>query len=665
MRNYLGDLKTPFNKHDLIRSLTSMIMKKEIRTRLFELVDEDDSRLLTAVSLLKYPTISELFCFTRKIYSFLELYNRVENLQQRLLLCIEYPEKSGRKDEKVIRLNPLFEEELKSKYLGSSLIFPSIEVKEGRPAQPWYNEQLLSGFISFLSANRNMLKNNGNARKKAENKFSEVFASVEKNVPENIQLPDLLIHSLRILKFAEASSSAVNIHTDAILNFGSSEYKSRMLKIASTVVTFLLKEEDADRTPSIDSIYMLLSNLLLSFYCGTVISREDLTSVLYLIKRNLLAGYPEIGLVTGDSVIEALCLTGYLSETETLLTFNFDPDYVQAAGEKLRIQSNSEISAPAGFAIAEEITAAICSEIRNYDITRTYSIEKRSFAAALEAGFDLEEIISGLEKNSTGSIPQNILFSFGAWEKEYRSIGLNYGVVMTVSPDRLPLIKHAPQLKEFFLASPAPGVFILDPEKENEWRRAFADAGFDILPEIKTGDDAVTTPILGPKSAGEFSKNTVETGLIDFFSGYSIQNPSKLLDELTDKINRLPMTPEKRNKLNARSQKKLILSDSQLKASDRPEEKGEAGGLDHRAKIRLTERALELENLLEVTTVVDLELEKRLVKPLKLTKAENALEGKPPVYTVEGIELPDEKEIHIPITRISYLKMLKSSLYTP
>jgi hypothetical protein len=668
MRNYLGDLKTPFNKHDLMRSLTSMIMKKEIRTRIFDLIDDEDAKLLTSVSLLQSPTISELFEFTKNFFSFLELYNRVENLQQRLLLCIEYPEKSSEKDEKVIKLNPLFELELKENILNSSLVFPSSNRADSGSRQPWYNEQLLSGFISFLSANKNLLKESGNARKKAETKFSDVFSSVSNNLPENIQLTQLLIHTITSLGFAEVSELSLIINYDAIKTFENFDYKARMLKIAVAAVLYRLQDYEPEKLPTAEAVYGILASLVLSFSPGTTISREDFSLVLYLIKRHLKQAHPDVSLISGRAVIETLCLIGYLTETEDSMMFNFDPDKVPEDREKLRIQSNSEISAPAGFPLAKEITAALCSEISSYDITRTYSIEKKSFASALESGLSLYEIISTLEESSSGSIPQNILFSFKAWEKEFRSISLNYGIVMTVSADRLPLIKHAPSLKEFFLAAPAPGVFILDPKRENEWRRAFAEAGFDILPGI-VSDEYQATPQaeVALQSFQRQQKTAAEPALIEFYGKRTDDKRTAvaIMEELTGRINKLPISAEKKNKLTARSQKKLILTDSQLKASDRPEERGEAGGLDHRAKIRLTERALELENLLEVTTAKDLDLEKRLIKPLKLVKADNIPEGKPPVFIINGIELPEEIEVQIPITRISYLKMLKSSLYTP
>ena len=39
MRNYLGDISTPFNKHALIERLVRFLKRKEIRSRIVALLD--------------------------------------------------------------------------------------------------------------------------------------------------------------------------------------------------------------------------------------------------------------------------------------------------------------------------------------------------------------------------------------------------------------------------------------------------------------------------------------------------------------------------------------------------------------------------------------------------------------------------------------------------
>mgnify|MGYP005851577439 CR=1 FL=1 len=656
VRNYLGDLKTPFNKHDLVRSLYRMLSRKEIRERILDLIDPEDNRLLTAAALLKTTTIEELFSFTRQFYTFLELHNRIENLQHRLLICIDYPEKT-------ISLSPLFEEELCEKILDSSLMFPVISSGDGPAPHPWLSEQLLSAFISFLS-------NNGSSKKKIETRFIETFSSVTDS--ENAKsLSELLGAVLKNLKFTSTSGQSLSLNLKNIEQFGSLEPNQRILLIAAAAAVFFAhpeKEPGKKQAEYTDICYYLLFALFSSLEKGTGLSETDLHRMLGLITRNLQIEHPDIYIISHSPILEMLCYTGFLSKADNNYFSNFSlnsSEKHQAKGQhgKLRVQSNMEITAPPDFPLSEEITAALCSEISVYDITRTYTITKPAFASARGHGLSFDKIIEGLENSSSGKIPQNILFSFQAWEKEYSSISLNYGVVMTVAPERLPLIEHSPVLQEFLLVSPAPGVFLLDPTKENLWRRAFSDAGFDILPQINIPEGSSPSEKSG--SQAFYNWTLTEKRTICNYSGSDTGRAAEIIKRLTGDIEKLGMTKENKAKLTARTQKKLVLEKAQLAVSNRPEEKGEAGGLDHRAKIRLAERAVELDNLLEITIAKDFEMEKQLIKPLRIVKKDDTPPGKPAVMVIEGIELPDEKEIRTAIYKISHMRMLKSSLFTP
>ena len=647
MRNYLGDLKTPFNKHDLIRSLITIISGNEVRDRIFRMIDQDDSRLLTAVGLLDAAPIEELYDFTKQYYSFLELHNRVANLQERLLLCVEYPDR-GSRGRKMIRLNPVFEDELVNGYLDTSAVFPSLSTGT-TASRPWLSEQLISAFISFAVCNRGIFSENGNSRRKAESRFSSVFSNLAAGEP--VETIDYLKRVCTVLGFFRRSGG-FSINTDRIAAFGRLSPEDRSIMTASAAVSVFSGPDTMEFSTS----SVIISHLFRSIPSGTRIHENDLESFFYLIRRNAARSSSDAASFTGKLLTDALCRSGHLVKDDgfRIIRHGGYPE----SGEKLRVQSNFEISAPAGFPLSREIHAACCSEIKTFDITRTYEITKQSFAAALDSGLDTAFITEALSESSAGGIPQNIKFSINAWTKEYQSISLNYGIVMTVSPDRLPLIEHNPELKDYFTAVPAPGVFILDSARENEWRKAFADAGFEMLPAVPAESGTVGVRSTTP----EFR---VYGNAVELWDNRFKDDSAAIIEELTERIGRLSIPAEQKQKLEARTRKKLILTDSQLTVSNKPEERGEAGGLDHRAKIRLTERALELENLLEVTTARDLELEKRLIKPLKLVKSEAASPDKPPVYRIEGIELPEETEFSIPVTRVSYLRMLKSSLFTP
>lgn len=655
MRNYLGDLKTPFNKHDLVRSLTTVISNKNIRNRIFSFIDFDDSRLLTAVALLEAADIDELYEFTKRYYSFLELHNRIANLQERLLVCVDYPVQNTHQGKKLITLNPIFEEELKSTYLNTSAIFSSMSI-DREASRPWLNEQLIAAFLSFTSANKNFLKTGGISRKKAETRFAEIFLALS-NTSETSPV-NFLVKVIITLGFISENETGLRINTEKIIEFGNFPPQQRNIILSAAAVSAY-----SNGRWILNTAVRIMSLLFNSLNTGSRLHENELKSFIFLMKRNVKISNPEPGELTVDLLTDALSYCGFLVKDDDFRIINFPPD--TETEEKLRIQSNFEISAPAGFPLAEEILAALCCEIRSYDIIRTYELTKQSFSSAMDSGLKADNIISSMKNSSTGSIPQNILFSMSAWEKEYNSILLNYGIVMTVSNERLPLIEHSPKLKQFFTASPAPGVFILDPAREDEWRKAFAEAGFDMLPRTASIlKNSTLTETEQPVSIS-FDMNLDQKDIVQTFNSNFTPGTDKLIDEINGKIRKLSISAENKQKLEARALKKLILADSQLIISNKPEERGEAGGIDHRAKIRLVERALELDNLLEVTTAKDLDLEKRLIKPFKLIKTDTGNPAKPPVFLIEGIELPEETELQIPITRISYLRMLKSSLFTP
>ena len=664
MRVYLGELKTPFNKHDLVRSLTSMMMGTDVQQRLFSMIDDDDRRLLSSVRLLGRSTLSELHSFTGRFYSFLELHNRIENLQQRLLLCVDHDEKHS-----FVQLNPMFEERLVKDFIDPSLAFPTLNEKEETSGAPWLTQQLLSAFISFLLNNDQIYNTNKARRRKAQRKFDEIFSAFSGKLPADTNFSTLLFKLTLHLGLITETSTGYSLKIKAAEELGKLSADERLLKINAAAACILTKKgfSQADA----DGLYLILKALFASFSRHSRIGAGDLEAAVFLLKHSSprTAASP-----VSENLINALCSLGLLYNDGGELGFlyeygNGDSGRTPAdGGDEIRIQSNFEIIAPPDLPIEKEIYIAACSEITGCDLTRNYIMTKRSLAAALDLGITLDELKPKLTGISRGGIPQNVLFSMNAWSKEHGSISLNYGIVMTIDSSRLPLIEHSPGLKRWFTANPAPGVFILNPDEEAEWRKDFADAGFDILPPVKNAaSEASLRHPAGRKTvfpAADRELNPLEIG------GNRSEKAAAYADDsvfagFDEKIEKLKISEPVRESLKAMNRKKLIVADSQLKSPSHPGEKGEAGGLDHQAKIRLAERAIELENLLEITTAVDLELERTLVKPFRLLKTPAVAEGRPPVYRIEGVELPDEKEYLISISRISRMKMLKSSLYTP
>lgn len=134
VRNYIGPVKTPFDKRDLVGKLEAFLRRPETRDSIFSLLDQLDCKILST-SLLVGPvpdqSLKELFLGEIPLF---ELGVRISNLLDRLLL-FRY-QVGGRR---YVAVNPLFENELTGKILKPAALFgnggtdPS-KLKEALPA---------------------------------------------------------------------------------------------------------------------------------------------------------------------------------------------------------------------------------------------------------------------------------------------------------------------------------------------------------------------------------------------------------------------------------------------------------------------------------------------------------------------------------------------------
>ncbi|HUX22896.1 MAG TPA: hypothetical protein VMW69_16790, partial [Spirochaetia bacterium] len=170
MRNYLGELKTPFNKHSLIEELSSFLRSRETQARILRHIDETDSRLLTSVQILEQPSVERLFTFFEGSMTYLELHYLLLNLQERLLVFIGNESHSQR-----LFLNPLLSALLRREVIDPDLLFPSRAVGPLKTQLPWPSESLLLSLFSYLSSMPDLLKSDGDLKKRALEEIVGIF----------------------------------------------------------------------------------------------------------------------------------------------------------------------------------------------------------------------------------------------------------------------------------------------------------------------------------------------------------------------------------------------------------------------------------------------------------------------------------------------------------
>ena len=138
VRNYIGPIKTPYDKRDLVAGLEAFLRRAETKDSLLALLDPLDVRILGSSLILgsvPEQVLKDLFFGELPLF---ELGVRISNLLDRLLL-FRY-QSGGRR---LVAVNPLLEEELRARALDPELFFssgsgsgrsvPSGDAKDGSP----------------------------------------------------------------------------------------------------------------------------------------------------------------------------------------------------------------------------------------------------------------------------------------------------------------------------------------------------------------------------------------------------------------------------------------------------------------------------------------------------------------------------------------------------
>ena len=155
MRTYLGDVKTPFNKHSLIKRLGALFRSEDVGDRMISLIDSRDAQTLSAIALLDEPTAPRLFQLFEGDIEFLKLHYHIMNLEERMLVYRD------EEDERRIRFNPILKHTIEREVLDPALIFRITKATAKPSHLDWPSDSRLLGLVSYLSSAHSLFKSDG------------------------------------------------------------------------------------------------------------------------------------------------------------------------------------------------------------------------------------------------------------------------------------------------------------------------------------------------------------------------------------------------------------------------------------------------------------------------------------------------------------------------
>ena len=601
IRNYLGEVKTPYNKHDLIENLRRFLKSAEVADRIRALVSDQDAAVLSAVRLLGSPTEADLERVLGTEFG--PVQERLINLQDRLLLLRD--KKSGH-----YGLNPELAEELAGPSTRLELLFPSEPVVgsggDGAAASV-LEDQIFFSVLSFCGLSGKVLRTDGAPTRRFLAEVEERFPLLALG-PEPEARLSLIPESATRLGLGSLDAGRISLSLQSLEEFAKLDGARRRMLIAAGMLSveddvpveeaFVVVRAVVEHFPSDRSYPTASAARFLSTVSGMEV--DDVT-VLALLR---------IGLFREDG--EGLALSpppaGAAESPEPadeggghgLTPAGREKAAAGAAGAAaadVLVQANYEVLVSGSLYGQDALDLALICEPLRLDVSARYEITERSVmtAAALGVG----DIPQRLERITQGRTPQNIQFSVEQWLDRRHGVCVYRGIILVIDEEYRYLVEHGDDVAELIRARPADGVYLVRDEDALAVlldRAGLPESAAGILVSQRESTTGWDSEPAFRQLTGWRSRGAVRSGFASpeqparrrVDSG---QNGGELVESFRQSIDESELDAASREEALLRVEQKLILTPEQLRYSIGRSRNNEARGVDLVAKVRLFEQA--------------------------------------------------------------------------
>jgi hypothetical protein len=695
VRNYIGPIKTPYDKRDLVLRLEAFLRRAETRETILALLDSLDVRILGSSFLLgSVPehALKDLFAGELPLF---ELGVRISNLLDRLLL-FRY-QAGGRR---LIAVNPLLEEELRSRVLDPGLFFCGTKVGESAPssvpspssvppAAAAVDARSAIALFSFLFHSPISTRKGGGLTKRAAERAAALLPELAAAPGDRLGVLARSLSASGVLSLREGEERipdrgrfarllatwgedlpyylAASIATADATQVAASSVPQASVPQASVP----LESRSADGAA--DALALVLANALEALPPGFVLPRAALARWLRIVAR--LAG------LAGDPApaLEPLEELGILAASGGGLVPAFSPPATPAAGDKrgtLVAEGSHALHLMPEANLDERLFVSCIARPIAVGKVWSFAVERDTVRRAFSAGLSAVTIAARLESMSGSGLPQSFAFSLRAWEEEYRSLRLYRGFVIAADDRQRLAIERSASLGRLIADRLAPGVYFLSASSPEEAVAALAAAGLEappiteaVNPRVNRQGGHLSTPrrLESEVSASEDEPSPARRRMesLAHLVGPGGFASSSLGTELEDRLASLraalalsARSEDERRELADRIERRLVLTERQITQSDPRTERLEAGGLDYLGKVRVVERALrEPGDRLEILYRLPGEEPVRaLLRPVRLDKNEKGL-------VLEAEDLGTGGPARVPLGAVSTVRRVRASLF--
>ena len=610
---YLGEVKTPYNKQNLIEQLSSFIRKEENQNLIFNLLSENDILILNAIYFIQNCSQEKLSTFFSGTFSFAFLYETLINLEERLLI---YKKIDSDNKTHCYKINPIIEKKLLS-VLKLSALLPNPQVEDFQTKINNKNNfqitpLLLGAVYSLVNSNPDLCKIDGTFKKKIQNNFSNIFSSISDssfiiqiiNACKNLSLFTQTENSLEINKSKWNSFSKLSFREQYIyltISNNSKLTQSDLQKKAILLCAILDNIGTDGFTKKILYRCAYLINEKLSEENFSYSSTSRLSFILNNEKNSTNTNFSnEI-----FSIIDNAINFGILVHTSNDIyddpiytisnNFIFEQEQINQKG-LLNIDAGFSATILPGVNLNSILEIIEFMELSRFDTILQMEITKKSCIKSFDAKENPKSICEKLNKFSSHEIPQHLIVSIEDWHENYLSAQIYFGYVLTVTESKQVLIENNPEISSHIKQILAPGVYLLDFISKEQVQASIEKSQLDFIGNIKN----ISTEVSGlPFQKINFKKDLFDKSQIEENPNSQIKDEH--LTELKNHLETMDLTKEQYEDLLNRINRKIIISKVQLRKETVKVEKTEAFGMDFSGKIHVIENAISSRNLIEIT----------------------------------------------------------------
>ncbi|MDD3996319.1 MAG: helicase-associated domain-containing protein [Sphaerochaetaceae bacterium] len=660
MRNYLGNIPTPFHKPQLIKRLTTLFSNDEFLNRLFSVISPQDVKILSAASILEAATQDQLCTLFLHDLPYLQVQQNIVNLEERLLL-IPHPESS--QNSSLLMVNPMLSKRLREQGCFSlrALLGPQAERAGSVHFSIPFDRRIVRALLSIHVHERVPVAERGQRFFRSQN-ISSIFSaynqeSIAKYLP---MLERMLIRNGVVREIGKEMC----IHFQTSKEFLElSQHKLRLFilcELAQEMLLFKMNQNDHDSLSHFFTSFSVLAT------CLDTISDQALYKIIYIsaAKYNLqVQRYHDlIDLLTSAGILSVPVQDGQTRVCSTILLEETDSteshmDFSCTIDSDFTITFSGEPVLDNGLDIIHMI-----AKVEKIDTVCTYRFSRESFRQAIDHGFSIKTATEFLESLSSQPLPVSLRNLLRHWGDESNSVRIYDGIAVCVDERIARLIDALPSLEPYKIAVIVPGIYLFTRKNEGIWRSILSEAAAVLLGQ-SISEETITSVNTGNMRSIQITYPDIRPLRQNYQALMQVDEPNRptssaFVEDLHKRALSLKISKYDLEELHAKIDKHLILTPQQIVEPTVRSGPMSASGFDVQGKLNLIRSAVaSTSEILELHIVDDDGLIQKMMVEAK------ELIGNNRDYTLRVAVLPERLEKVIQADKIFLVRKLRRSIF--